>query len=312
MSKLFKLKQWLTLEGAADHLSTVFGEPVSVADLLQLALDGHLKLSVNFVNHANAKYGNIVPIEHAKISVWSDNHKETDKKFPFAIPITTKPCTFGQLPEEIKKKLKEPGYFITTDGINIDIENGKVLELESKIETLEGVWDLLMLGSERLDVEHRFHQETGGPEVTLVYLDGVFVGRPDGQICQLVERLPRQQCNEPYNNPQNFYPAGGLPDDSVLVVRTKALIEFLDGLNDSEAAQETPLTERAETTYLNIIGGLLELMLDPDATERKRFLFGNQSAIIAELLNRYPSRAGMSQRTLEKKFAAAKRSLKQT
>ena len=44
MSKLFKLSEWLTLDDAAKHLSTALGEPVKVADVYRLALDGHLTL----------------------------------------------------------------------------------------------------------------------------------------------------------------------------------------------------------------------------------------------------------------------------
>jgi len=54
MSKLFKLKEWLTLADAARHLSIVFGEDVSEADLLQLALDRRLDLSVYFPSYEPA------------------------------------------------------------------------------------------------------------------------------------------------------------------------------------------------------------------------------------------------------------------
>lgn len=43
--KLLKLKKWLSLADAASHLSTVFQEPVSDKDVLQLCLDADLKLS---------------------------------------------------------------------------------------------------------------------------------------------------------------------------------------------------------------------------------------------------------------------------
>ena len=62
MKKLYQLKKWLNIEDAARHLTIVFGEPVSEADVLQLGLDGHLKLSVNFVNGAVARYGKVVNI----------------------------------------------------------------------------------------------------------------------------------------------------------------------------------------------------------------------------------------------------------
>lgn len=60
MSKLFKLKEWLSVADAARHLTIAFGEEVTEADVLRLALDGHLQLSVNFVNHAQARCGQIV------------------------------------------------------------------------------------------------------------------------------------------------------------------------------------------------------------------------------------------------------------
>jgi hypothetical protein len=66
MSKLFKLKEWLSVADAAKHLTIVFDEEVTEADVLRLALDGHLKLSVNFVNHAKAKPGRIVSWEETE------------------------------------------------------------------------------------------------------------------------------------------------------------------------------------------------------------------------------------------------------
>ena len=59
MSKLLKLKEWLSVEDAARHLSIMFGEQVTEADILQLALDGRLTLSLNFVNDVYARAGSI-------------------------------------------------------------------------------------------------------------------------------------------------------------------------------------------------------------------------------------------------------------
>ena len=57
MKKLLKLKEWLAVSDAAKHLSILFGEEVVEADVLRLALDGHLTLSVLFVNGASARCG---------------------------------------------------------------------------------------------------------------------------------------------------------------------------------------------------------------------------------------------------------------
>lgn len=68
--------------------------------------------------------------------------------------------------------------------------------------------------------------------------------------------------------------------------------------------------ERSETTYLNIIGGLLGLMLGKTPAGNPGSAYDNQSAIIAALLAYHPGTPGIAARTLEDKFAAANRSLK--
>ncbi len=54
MSKLHKLKEWLTVPDAARHLSKSLGEEVPEADVLRLALEGHVKLSLFLVNAVQA------------------------------------------------------------------------------------------------------------------------------------------------------------------------------------------------------------------------------------------------------------------
>ena len=66
MSKLLKLKEWLTTDEAAKRLSISAGEEVTEADILRLALDGHLTLSVYLVNHAKALTGRFVPFSETK------------------------------------------------------------------------------------------------------------------------------------------------------------------------------------------------------------------------------------------------------
>lgn len=50
MSKLLKLKKWLTIPEAAERLSNTLEDKVTEADVLRLGLDNHLKLSVLFVD----------------------------------------------------------------------------------------------------------------------------------------------------------------------------------------------------------------------------------------------------------------------
>lgn len=80
-------------------------------------------------------------------------------------------------------------------------------------------------------------------------------------------------------------------------------------LLQSQLNSSSTLNPRSETTYLNIIAGLLQLMLEKSPSGQPYSSFDNQSAIISALLAHYGSKPGISLRTLEDKFAAAKRSL---
>lgn len=70
--------------------------------------------------------------------------------------------------------------------------------------------------------------------------------------------------------------------------------------------------ERAESTYLNIIGAMLELMLSKSPGGQPYSTLTSQAAIISAMLAHHESKPGIAARTLEEKFAAAKRSLSST
>ncbi len=55
VSALRKLKEWLTLHEAAEELSAGLGEPVADVDVLRLAIDGHVKLSVYLPSKVTAR-----------------------------------------------------------------------------------------------------------------------------------------------------------------------------------------------------------------------------------------------------------------
>lgn len=72
------------------------------------------------------------------------------------------------------------------------------------------------------------------------------------------------------------------------------------------------LAARAETTYLNIIGGLLKLMLGKSPSGKDHSVYKNQTAIIDALVAHDAGKPGITRRTLEEKFSAANRSLTAT
>ena len=237
MSKLFKLKEWVTVPDAAKNLSIVFGEDVTEADVLRLALDGHLKLSVNFVNHAVARSAKWIPrAEYTELI-------------------------------ELERAL---GKISQTSG-------KPILKYGERVMPIEGVWDLAMIGAERLDVEHQYQLMTGGAPVTLVNIDGTFVTSYDGQIYQLLthyddnpycnsEEQKKSRAKKSLYDPDNYFTAGGLPEDGVIVVRTTMLREFEQAINDKPASTEKPLTTTERNTLLTVIAALCDYSaIDPKA-----------------------------------------------
>ena len=246
---------------AALHLSILFDEKVTEADVLRLALDGRLRISVYFVNHAQARIGKVYRFSEADIF---------------------EAIASGNLPNELKWHTWPPGAMATLHPdlspedaekssimlMSLRISDDRYLTLGDEVLTIEGVWDLPMIGTERLDVEHEYQNLIGGPAVTLQGLDGAFVQGLDESVCQLqesydnneyqsgssaqLEELKRyiaendlddekadailkrhkedrkQFLEKRKSQPksENYYPAGGIPTDSVLVVRTDALREF--------------------------------------------------------------------------------------
>ena len=297
MSKLLNLKEWVTVPDAARHLSVVFGEEISEADVLRFALDGHLTLSVDFVNHAHARPGQIVGPEGIE---WRE------------LPAEFAP-TILDLPDEVKGK---PIQYMRS--LSIDDESERYLNLGDEVRSIDGVWDLPMIGGERLDVEHRFQMLTNGPAVTLHNIEGAFVMRGEDEMCQLQESFDRNDYQrgssaqleslqqliaasevEPgeakrlleehkidrekflarrKSRPKSdgYYPAGGLPDDSTLVVRTANLMSFMQMISAPADVTQKPMGERERTTLLTIIAALAkEIGIDISKPSKAGGLIGN-------------------------------------
>lgn len=69
------------------------------------------------------------------------------------------------------------------------------------------------------------------------------------------------------------------------------------------------LTLRAETTYLNVIGAMVDLLLGKSPSGQAYSTFRTQESIISALVAHHGGRLGISERSLEGKFAAGKRAL---
>lgn len=222
------------MEGAARHLAQILDEPVSEADVLQLALGGHIKLSVDFPNGAYAKTGRVVPFKDVRI------------------------C---ELPS-----LRGDGTFRYADGYPLyEIKNESQLHEQTpfivfndKVVPIDGIWDLAMLGAERLDIEHDLQRLIGGPAITTVDLDGAFLNRSDGTWANLQAQFEDRVVTDAGGKTKkirgDYYPAGGLGTDCTRVIRTSEILAFQSKL--SEPVSDKPLLNRERDTLLTIIAAL--------------------------------------------------------
>jgi hypothetical protein len=87
-----------------------------------------------------------------------------------------------------------------------------------------------------------------------------------------------------------------------------ALIVERDALTEQTKDLQNP-GPRAGTTYMNIIGALLAVMLGKSPAGKANSVFTSQSAVIDQVLAHYENKPGISRRNLEDKFSESKKSL---
>jgi hypothetical protein len=265
MSKLFKLKEWMLVPAAAQHLTAAFQEEVTPADVLRFALDGSLTLSVRFVNKCDALPGQLVPIG--------------------AAPYTEVPNPKGTEPHR-----DYGGYVLNVNGIE-----SHVLSFDGPMTTLQGVYDLPMMGGEKLQVEHAYQRDTGSTLVTALSDNGTYVRDTAGQFFQLHQHFDDDVLEDGTAAQifplENFILEQGvdagradilrrtyvakrqaflaeragtpgvadysllplLPLDSELVVRTTALAKLLTSVGSPQASADKALSTKERETLLKLV-----------------------------------------------------------
>ncbi|MEJ1098570.1 MULTISPECIES: hypothetical protein [unclassified Pseudoxanthomonas] len=263
MSILLSLKEWLTLDEAAQHLSAVFQENVSIADLYRFALGKHLVLSANFVNHGRARLGRKMAIRDAGFRVMPSLSQGEETGIRLSISETALPEFEAWLERDpSRKQLLEskdyPEKMVLLNGNQISAT--ECISFSKHVSSIDGLWDLPMIGAERLDIEHALQQEVGGPPIELMHLDGTYVCDDSGQFAWLQEHWNDNEYateamrKKPWSDSSAYFPAGGIPKDVVVVVRPSKLLEFIG--NATGQGQEKPLEGRERNSLLRIIRAL--------------------------------------------------------
>ena len=181
-SDLLKLRTWLTLREASNYLSSTIDHDVRERDIVQLALDDRLQLSVKLLK-----------------------------------PIAA-------------------------------IQDCEGAELAEYRKTIEGVWDLLLKGPVRLELEKRYGTMHGPPYVERDTREGAFVTGKEGVVYQ----LPLPSSLERVSDRDRSV----LPVGTVLGVRRQVLDAVLRELDDATDPLDNPLGERERTSLLTIIAAL--------------------------------------------------------
>lgn len=209
--KLLKLKEWVSVADAAQHLTTVSGEEVTEADLLQLALTGHLTISVYFVTEVMGQRCVVLPaldkIENVRITeemrsklTAPPNKKEPLEADPYAAYRT-----------QIQLTVDKTHYIISPDVI----QNPTLIK---------GVWDLAMIGGETDYVRNKYMTKIGKRKITPSLDDLLITNQEKSEFYSLL-RLEHVE-----NKGLCHVAAARMPKDILLAVRTTALLRFQERL----------------------------------------------------------------------------------
>jgi hypothetical protein len=269
MRKLYKLKHWYSLEDTAERLTLTLSETVNVKDVLQLAVEGHLKLSW-YMRHVAA-----IQVEYGERTI------QPMPKF-----------------SEQKKPIVLLGFHEVKGQESVTMLNGPHHVLLDHCGALS---DYLLA-----------HITNTGGE--LLSLDGYYVQDNEGVTWNIMEcfddaflkdRDPEKKRK--LYDAANYFPSGVWPEISELGFTKKDLETFENKFLQKEEKEISP---REKTTYLNIIGALLGILLGKSSNGNPYSKFNNQQAIIDAIHANYSNKNGLSKRNLEAKFAQAQQTFK--
>lgn len=271
MKKIYKLKKWLTLEETAKCLSFEL-EDITVADVLQLAIDKVLRISVNFPHDWKGKICDITTDTEK-----ADRYKEV-------IGLDGKPYNLYEY-----EKCSETEYI-------------KVLPEIYHFKA--GIYELKLIGNEKLDLEFMMKLENNLPAANVIQLNGFYVSSSKGIIIERQSTMYNNFCDIKTRKQDSFdYPCAGIKDieGAFFVVQTEHINEFLENLEYDEPSN---------LSLDNALYLIAEMLRATKSKSRK----WTQSAIIDEVLlqrqNLNEQINSLEKRTIEEYFSTANKKLK--
>lgn len=236
MSKLLKLKKWLTLDDAALHITGEIKDTVTVTDLYLAALEGKLKLSVYFVNNAHGITGercNVGDIENQLAQQTFDIKDRTVHRMEGIWDLTMQ----GQEALEVK------GYFEQSNsGIEVTTlsENGILLQQNDVTCQLYKHFDRERIFNPKYNESEERRRAIAEEPMRVLENDPSIVS----------PHIRRNKFDSEFVPCHKLSEVGG-----VLIIRQSEvthLIEFLEGT----AKKEKPLTTNEKNSLLVLIAAL--------------------------------------------------------
>ncbi|BFI60073.1 MULTISPECIES: hypothetical protein [Yersinia] len=288
MKKIFKLKKWLTLEEASRRLTTTFEEDVTIADCLQLALDGHLVISAL--------------LSKSTYAIYAKKEIRTNREILFVCRGTNKG-------EDVYCDIM--GVTFKADYLDAEKEH---IERHGEIFRLRhGIYDLPMWGAEQLDVMHQFDIGQGRSPREFVDLEGAFLSL-NGETVNIMnsfnefewitdEHGERKEFDKVLKKPVDFksYHEFFYPDDGLRDVEFVFRRENIEQFERNALEDESPSLTMSES--LLVIGSMLNALKNAQ-TSSKRW---TQDSMKAEILENSKT---IKSRTLDDYFSMANKSFK--
>lgn len=292
MNKLFRLKNWLTLEETAQRLSLTMEEEITVADCLQLALDGHLTVSALLSEGRYGVFARLIKttqrIQMEKFIVRTDDTGAT-------------------------VELLDGERFIPNEQLDFEYED--IERVSGVFKVRHGIYDLPMVGAEALDVMHLLDVEQKRNPRQFVDMEGAFL-LSEGAMINIMapfnkftfkanesghmgEYDPAKKQFVDYSSGKYssfFYPDDGL--GNVEFVFRRENIEIFE--RNIQQTSDQPLTLDES---LLVIGSILNSLKKAQPTSKR----WTQDALKAEILD---NDQRISARTLDDYFSASNKSFK--
>lgn len=293
MGKLSSLKTWYSLSDAVEHLAGALDEPVEEQALLQLVVDGHISLYCRLESSPARRVAQACLFEH-HIDGLPEHCRPEQVRWIGAEALLPSVDSDQSNSYSLFAKLR----WADCDKAPVVEELSGVFQLEFSMDSQMRTW----LGS-----------LADGKYVPADYLRGLWISDQLGQTWSVLELVPEQYFYHPDHGAtfrDSYYrPTPRTPSQSQLAFSKTEIRALVKRLSTDESAPRPEINSKERQTLLNLIGGLLELMLGESPGGNPLSAYRSQAAVIDALLASHEGKPGITKRTMEEKFAQAKRQL---